>query len=145
MSRFEPFGLTPIYAMRYGTLSIASRVGGMRDAITDAGDSAVPDARGTGVLFDGEGAQDMAHALRRALDITGDERLKRQLRRNGMGGNCGWDQLASNYAELYCSMVPSTERELFLAASENSARFERSTYALPSLGECDAAQRRVPA
>ncbi len=32
-SRFEPFGLTPLYAMRYGTIPIGSRVGGMADTI----------------------------------------------------------------------------------------------------------------
>jgi starch synthase len=123
-SRFEPFGLTPIYAMRYGTPPIASRVGGMRDTITDAGDSAAPNSRGTGVLFDGEGAQDMAQAMRRGLDIAANPWLKRLVQRNGMAGNFGWDHLAPAYLELYRGIVPAPERELLLMAGDEQRQVE---------------------
>src|SRR3546814_14567776 len=38
-SRFEPFGLTPLYSMRYGTIPIGSRIGGLADTILDPGSS----------------------------------------------------------------------------------------------------------
>src|SRR5690606_38405997 len=63
-SRFEPFGLTPLYSMRYGTIPVASRVGGMADTIADPGPSHPVEAmrNATGILFEGELPEDMEAA-----------------------------------------------------------------------------------
>jgi starch synthase len=116
-SRFEPFGLTPIYAMRHGTVPIASRVGGMRDTIVDAGDAAVPNAMGTGVLFDGEEADDMVRAIERALEIAAHPRLRQVLQKNGMARDCGWSRPADAYIELYASLLEAQEAALFREAA----------------------------
>src|SRR5690606_24495910 len=70
-SRFEPFGLTPLYSMRYGTIPIASRVGGMADTIIDPGANLPAGSMhaATGVLFDGENPGDMAAAIDRAMGL----------------------------------------------------------------------------
>ncbi|MFD2273933.1 glycosyltransferase [Undibacterium arcticum] len=68
-SRFEPYGLTPIYAMRYGTIPIASCVGGLNDTIVDAGSVEHPVPGANGVLFDGEQPQDMVDAVNRTFQI----------------------------------------------------------------------------
>src|SRR3546814_13830633 len=67
-SRFEPFGLTPLYSMRYGTIPIGSRIGGMADTILDPGMHRPVGAMhgAPGILFEGEHARDMAFAIERA-------------------------------------------------------------------------------
>jgi starch synthase len=144
-SRFEPFGLTPIYSMRYGTVPIASRVGGMRDTIVDIGDAAVPNARGTGVLFEGESAQDMVQAVQQALDVLGHPQLKRLLQRNGMGKDFSWDGLAGSYLDLYREIVPASQQGLFVGARQEQARAEpeelHSPLTLHATGTCDSDAR----
>src|SRR5690606_36379869 len=68
-SRFEPCGLTPLYSMRYGTIPVASRVGGMVDTIVDPGDGASGFFNATGLLFDGESEYDLLGGIDRAMDL----------------------------------------------------------------------------
>lgn len=112
-SRFEPFGLTPLYAMRYGTLPIASRVGGIRDTIIDVGDLRMPCPQASGVLFDGESADEMLAAISRGLAVHGDTVLRRRLQRNGMTADFGWERQAEAFVELYRGVVSDDCRPLF--------------------------------
>ncbi len=106
-SRFEPFGLTPVYAMRYGTVPVGSRVGGMVDTIRDAGDQAPDEAMrsATGVLFDGDKATAMAGAIARALRLYRQKPLWRAMQRNGMTADFGWQQAVLPYADLFANLA----------------------------------------
>ncbi|MFD4836664.1 glycogen synthase GlgA [Achromobacter sp. NPDC058515] len=106
-SRFEPFGLTPLYAMRYGALPIGSRVGGMADTIQDPGVraplSAMASANGT--LFDGDSPHAMSAAITRAVHLRGHGMLWRIMQRNAMTADFGWRAAMALYASLYRSLV----------------------------------------
>lgn len=102
-SRFEPFGLTPLYAMRYGTIPIGSRVGGMVDTIDDPGrtenDEAMHSA--TGLLFTGDRVDDMCAAIDRAVRLRGNGELWRKMQRNAMRRDFSWEQAAPDYLKCY--------------------------------------------
>lgn len=106
-SRFEPFGLTPLYAMRYGSLPIGSRVGGMADTIQDPGARAPLSAMASanGLLFDGDSPQAMSAAIARAMDLRGHSLLWRIMQRNAMTADFGWHAAVALYASLYRSLV----------------------------------------
>ncbi len=104
-SRFEPFGLTPIYAMRYGTVPIASRVGGMIDTIRDGGLGTTPTSGATGFLFDGDTVAEMAAAIRRALTLYQRRDAWQVMMCNGMRGEFSWAASAAEYAQLYASLA----------------------------------------
>lgn len=113
-SRFEPCGLTQLYAMRYGTIPVASRVGGLADTIVDhrAADAApheheraTPEQGATGFLFDGERAEDIVQALERAFDLFGQPQAWRVLQRNAMQRDSSWAGPTKRYLELYRSLV----------------------------------------
>jgi starch synthase len=112
-TRFEPFGLTPLYAMRYGAVPIGSRVGGLIDTITDAGgaDRMAPGA--TGLLFDGETPADMVAAVDRAFDIFAHANAWQTMQRNGMGADFGWRVPAGQYADMYAEVCAPPVRALF--------------------------------
>jgi hypothetical protein len=80
-TRFEPFGLTPLYAMRYGAIPIGSRVGGLVDTVCDAD---LDPQRATGVLFDGDTVDDMQHAVTRAFALYSDTERWQAMQRNAM-------------------------------------------------------------
>jgi starch synthase len=106
-SRFEPFGLTPIYSMLYGTVPIASRIGGLADTIVDTPHDIANGLGGaTGVLFDGETVDDAVAAIERALSLFAQPAVWSSLQKNGMTTNFGWEPSAAKYIELYRTLAP---------------------------------------
>jgi starch synthase len=106
-SRFEPFGLTPVYAMRYGTVPIVSRVGGMADTVRDVGEDALPAPRATGIVFDGDSVETMGAAITRALDWFHRPRHWRAMQRAGMQTEFGWEGPAQQYLAMYRALAPA--------------------------------------
>ncbi|MFT0545643.1 glycogen synthase GlgA [Allopusillimonas ginsengisoli] len=107
-SRFEPFGLTPLYSMRYGTVPIGSRVGGMVDTILDPGpEHSVPSMQGaTGVLFRGDRPDDMLNAIHRAVGLYKRPSVWRAMQLNGMRLDFSWQRVAPAYLSAYQSLRP---------------------------------------
>jgi starch synthase len=107
-SRFEPFGLTPLYAMRYGTIPIGSRVGGMADTITDPGARVGRDAmrNATGLLFDGDTPEAMAAAITRAMILYRRPAIWQAMRHRAMTADFGWERAVPGYDSLYRSLTP---------------------------------------
>ncbi|MCX7625098.1 MAG: glycogen synthase GlgA [Candidatus Sumerlaeaceae bacterium] len=107
-SRFEPCGLNQLYSMRYGTIPVVRRVGGLADSVIDATEENVAKARATGFVFDEYSAKAMMVALRRALAAYHKKTLWRQLQRTAMAQDFSWDASARKYVELFQNML--TER-----------------------------------
>ncbi|WDZ94246.1 glycogen synthase GlgA [Herbaspirillum sp. WKF16] len=109
-TRFEPYGLTPIYAMRYGAIPIGSRVGGLVDTVRDAG---LDPANATGVLFDGETVADMQDAVARAFELYADTRRWQAIQRNAMSVDCDWSGPTQAYIDAYAHVADMAVRPLF--------------------------------
>lgn len=109
-SRFEPCGLTQLYALRYGTIPVASRVGGLCDTIVDytperSPELGLPEDGATGFLFDGETADDVAAAMQRALDAFMRPSSWHTLQRNAMRCDFGWHKPVQAYLKLYSALT----------------------------------------
>ncbi|HEY9028151.1 MAG TPA: glycogen synthase GlgA [Burkholderiaceae bacterium] len=100
-SRFEPCGLTQMYALRYGTLPIVRRVGGLADTVRDAGDAREPTAGSTGWLFDEASPQALADAIRRAIARWHDGAAWRALVAAAMAEDWSWQRPAHAYLQTY--------------------------------------------
>ncbi|MDT4852606.1 Glycogen synthase [compost metagenome] len=113
-SRFEPFGLTPLYAMRYGALPIGSRVGGMADTIEDPGPAAPLSAMASanGLLFDGDSSDAMGGAIARAMLLREHAMLWRTMQGNAMRADFGWRSAIGLYARLYRSLAVAGTRDV---------------------------------
>lgn len=97
-SRFEPCGLNQLYSLRYGTLPLVNRVGGLADSVIDADSD---DANANGFVFDAPTATALQQCVIRALDTYREQKQWRQLQLNGMSQDYSWTHSAQLYVELY--------------------------------------------
>jgi starch synthase len=104
-SRFEPCGLTQLCALRYGTVPIVSRVGGLADTVIDVEEADIAGSATTGFKFGPVTAENLAGALRRANMAFHDKQAWRRLQDNGMSTDVSWRNRASGYAALYREIV----------------------------------------
>jgi starch synthase len=104
-SRFEPCGLTQLCALRYGTVPIVSRVGGLEDTVVDAGNLAVTGGKQTGFKFGPVTGANLTGVLQRACATFHDVPAWRRIQRNGMSTDVSWRNPASRYANLYNGLV----------------------------------------
>lgn len=100
-SRFEPCGLTQLYGLRYGSLPLVHRVGGLADTVVDADAQALAADTATGFVFDAPTAAALAQAARRALALYRQPERWKPLMRCAMAQDCSWDGAARAYADLY--------------------------------------------
>jgi starch synthase len=101
-SRFEPCGLTQLYAMRYGAIPIVNPVGGLRDTVADPGDQALADGDGTGFAMTYPSAAALHGALDRAAAMhRHDPAGWRRLIHAAMSRDSSWRTPAAQYVHLY--------------------------------------------
>ena len=106
-SRFEPCGLTQMYGLRYGTLPIVRRVGGLADTVVDESAENLAAGRATGFVFDAPSTQALDGALQRAAEVyTKDREAWRKLQAIAMAQDFSWRGAASQYLELYRAIAP---------------------------------------
>jgi len=97
-SRFEPCGRTQMYGLRYGTLPLVRRVGGLADTVVDASDEA---ERATGFSFDAASAAALEAAVQRAVQAKRQPKLWRTLMDTAMAQDFSWSGAAKRYVALY--------------------------------------------
>lgn len=100
-SRFEPCGLTQLYGLRYGTLPLVHRVGGLADTVVDADEAALREDRATGFVYAGASPEAIARAMRHALDGWRHPQTWRRVMRRAMAQDTSWRTPAARYAALY--------------------------------------------
>ena len=91
-SRFEPCGLSQMYAQRFGALPIAHRTGGLAETIEDGK---------TGFLFEAPLAEGFANALQLAFEAYGSTKRISDMRRAAMAQKFDWGASAQAYSNLY--------------------------------------------
>ena len=110
-SMFEPCGLTQMIAMRYGTVPVVRRTGGLSDTVFDVeNDGARSVAAGVppnGFVFDGTETSDIDYALNRALDAYYDRPRWRALDLVRVAMTCDWSWFVPSraYTEEYWRAV----------------------------------------
>ncbi len=97
-SAFEPCGLGQLIAMRYGTVPVVRRTGGLADTVREPENGFVFEHRSPRGLFD---------ATQRAVSAYRDPQQWSQIVENGMRGDYGWESSARKYVEMYQAALAS--------------------------------------
>lgn len=129
-SRFEPFGLVPIYALRYGTLPLVRSVGGLADNVV-VGSSPSFDGEATGFAFSGDALEDLLACLRRALDMFRQPVGWRRMQRHAMRQDFGWREPAKEYLGLYRMLTGSRADQDFAEPDHRRGPWSDGTF-MPS-------------
>ena len=100
-SRFEPCGLTQLYAQRYGSIPLVRATGGLVDTVVDATPETLEDGSASGFVFEGFDAAALEHALVRALTLHADGAAWQRLVRHAMRLDWSWGTSALEYLRLF--------------------------------------------
>jgi len=100
-SRFEPCGLNQLYSLKYGTVPIVRRTGGLADTVMDCTPETLANGAATGFCFEKYSAAELLATIKRALACYADRKTWLKLVKNGMAQNWSWDESARKYVQLY--------------------------------------------
>lgn len=94
-SRVEPCGLNQMYSLRYGTIPIVRRTGGLKDTVIDFGDN------GNGICHDQSSVGDICYSIQRAISLYEDKERLNKIRNIGMSTDHSWEKASQEYIEMY--------------------------------------------
>lgn len=101
-SRYEPCGLTQMYALKYGTIPVVRATGGLQDTITPFDKQT---GEGNGFRFGPYEAKAFLAAIQQAVEYYKDALVWNQIQANGMQADFSWDRSAEMYSEVYQSIL----------------------------------------
>src|SRR3954470_4000977 len=107
-SRFEPCGLTQLCALRYGSVPVVSRVGGLADTVIDANEMAVAAGAATGIQFNPVDRDMLEAAINRTQTLWRNPKDWSRMQANGMRSDVGWGRPARRYAEIYRGLAQNS-------------------------------------
>ncbi len=95
-SRVEPCGLNQMYSMRYGTVPVVRKTGGLKDTVVDIGEEG-----GYGITHLNAAVGDVTHAVYRSVELYADKKRFREVRKTMMKLDFSWLSSAKHYLDLY--------------------------------------------
>ncbi len=99
-SRVEPCGLNQMYALRYGTVPVVRRIGGLKDTVVD-----INDKDGYGICHDEVSETSILEAIDRAKEFYKQETEFKSNRKAIMRIDNSWEVSAKAYINLYNSIT----------------------------------------
>jgi starch synthase len=101
-SRFEPCGLNQMYSLKYGTVPIVRKVGGLADTVVDYNPVT---GEGTGFVFEDYTPDALLAAVRRAVELYARKRAWTKLMKAGMRQDFSWEKSARQYSQLFERLI----------------------------------------
>lgn len=107
-SRFEPCGLTQLYGLKYGTLPLVRRTGGLADTVVDSCKETIENRTATGFVFEQPSTEAFYHTVVRAANLWAKPKLWSAVRQNALAQDFGWHQASQQYQALYRSLFTAS-------------------------------------
>ena len=117
-SQYEPCGLNQMYSLRYGTIPIVRRTGGLADSVVHF-DPAT--GEGTGIVFNDFDASAMSWALETALQWYAKPELWERIVQNAMRQDFSWETQANEYLKLFAGLLQVDAAALIEGNAANKA------------------------
>ena len=98
-SRVEPCGLNQMYSLRYGTIPVVRRTGGLQDTVIDFGDN------GNGICHDQATVGDICYSIVRGISLYNDKENLNKIRKKAMNIDHSWESACQEYLTLYTTLI----------------------------------------
>jgi starch synthase len=116
-SRFEPCGLNQLFSLRYGTVPIVNRTGGLADTVVDLNPASLLSKTATGFISDLPEADSLLDSVNRAIEYyRRSGQWWEKLAKNGMKQDFSWNSSATHYLEIYAKAINSPAKNPVAAA-----------------------------
>lgn len=97
-SHYEPCGLGQLIGLRYGSVPVVRKTGGLADTVFDVREGI---REPNGFTFDDYTPEAFLDAINRALEVYGERKKWDKIVRSGMNSDFSWDHSADEYEALY--------------------------------------------
>lgn len=99
-SKYEPCGLNQMYSLKYGTIPIVRKTGGLADTISE-----YRNGNGNGFLFEKYEPSELMKAIKRALNLYKNREEWIKLMKTAMSHDFSWESSAKKYIDLYRTLL----------------------------------------
>ncbi|MBI3610183.1 MAG: glycogen synthase GlgA [Nitrospirae bacterium] len=110
-SRYEPCGLNQMYSLRYGTIPIVRKTGGLADTVIDATPSNLAEGTANGFMFELASSHELLTTVRLAMKLFREKNFWYRMMRAGMAADFSWDRSAKEYEKLYRLAVEKAAKQ----------------------------------
>lgn len=101
-SKYEPCGLNQIYSLRYGTVPVVRKTGGLADTVQDWNESLLRGLEtGTGYTFNNYSGLALLGSVQQAISDFQVKDMWKKIQANGMSQDFSWKKSAEKYIEIY--------------------------------------------
>ena len=104
-SRYEPCGLSQLYSLRYGTVPIVRKTGGLADTVVGYTPKALKESRATGFSFTDSSSASLLTCLLLALSVYRKKTDWQRIVRTGMAQDLSWSRSATTYVHLFRDVI----------------------------------------
>lgn len=109
-SRFEPCGLNQMYSLRYGTVPIVRKVGGLADSVENFESESESLQTATGFVFVEYSKELLAETIEKAVSLYRMPDIWKRIVRNGMSRDWSWNRSAQEYVAVYRKAMERRQR-----------------------------------
>ena len=109
-SRFEPCGLNQMYSLRYGTVPIVRKVGGLADSVVNFESESESIQTATGFMFVDYSKDLLAETIEKAVALYRHPDIWKRIIRNGMSRDWSWSRSALEYVAVYRKALERRQR-----------------------------------
>lgn len=106
-SRYEPCGLSQLYSLRYGTVPVVRKTGGLADTVVNYTPRAFKESRVTGFSFADPSATALLTCLLLALSVYRKKADWQRIVKAGMAQDLSWARSAEIYVQLFEDVLGS--------------------------------------
>lgn len=100
-SRYEPCGLNQIYSLRYGSLPLVTKTGGLADTVVDATEAAINAGNATGIQLSEASVSAFCEATLKATALFRRKKVWKAMQKTAMKKNFSWEKSAEEYLAVY--------------------------------------------